>query len=205
MLQCPQCGEMNNENSYSCWKCHFPMPASQSKPNLQFQSNKKSQPSGQTKICPKCKVKYDNTKLLCPDCGSFLKDLRPPKSIPHPPRQPAPPPATAPISPSSTPISVPKAPLSAAPSYPNTFSCPPKVLPKFPQPRWLYLVAILFPIFGVIIGCTYLLHSEYEFGKKLILTSFIASIVVISFQFIWPNIEKAMFVSTVEDFFRNPY
>lgn len=44
-------------------------------------------------------------------------------------------------------------------------------------PRWAYVVAILLPLIGIIMGLIYLGRREDDIGKTMIITSIIASVV----------------------------
>ncbi|WP_273324262.1 hypothetical protein [Vallitalea guaymasensis] len=44
---------------------------------------------------------------------------------------------------------------------------------------WMYIVAVLFPIVGIILGCVYIARREDETGKSLILTSIFSVIICI--------------------------
>lgn len=43
--------------------------------------------------------------------------------------------------------------------------------------RWMYIVAILLPLIGIIMGLIYLGRREDDMGKTMIITSIIASVV----------------------------
>ena len=43
---------------------------------------------------------------------------------------------------------------------------------------WLYVVSILIPLVGIILGCIYIARREDELGKSLIMTSIITWVVV---------------------------
>lgn len=43
--------------------------------------------------------------------------------------------------------------------------------------RWMYIVAILLPLIGIIMGLIYLGRREDDIGKTMIMTSIIASVV----------------------------
>ncbi len=44
---------------------------------------------------------------------------------------------------------------------------------------WMYALAILFPLFGIILGCIYIAKSEDELGKSLIITSIVTTVFII--------------------------
>jgi len=42
---------------------------------------------------------------------------------------------------------------------------------------WMYVVAVLLPIVGIILGCIYIARGDDELGKSLIITSVVVSII----------------------------
>ncbi|ACM60483.1 double zinc ribbon protein [Caldicellulosiruptor bescii] len=44
---------------------------------------------------------------------------------------------------------------------------------------WLYIVSILFPIIGIILGCIYIARKEDNLGKSLIITSVVVIVISI--------------------------
>jgi hypothetical protein len=44
---------------------------------------------------------------------------------------------------------------------------------------WLYVVAVLLPIVGIILGCVYISKDENELGKSLIITSIVTSVIYV--------------------------
>lgn len=51
---------------------------------------------------------------------------------------------------------------------------------------WMYIVAVLLPVVGIILGCIYIARAEDELGKSLILTSVITMVAssMIGFLFV---------------------
>jgi len=58
---------------------------------------------------------------------------------------------------------------------------------------WLYIVSVLFPFLGIILGIVYIARREDELGKSLIITGVAANITVV-----------LLGLSTAHKFFRNP-
>ena len=56
MKTCPQCGELNGENSSKCFKCAHPFRSS----------------SSYKKICPKCGAIFSSTVTICDTCHERL-------------------------------------------------------------------------------------------------------------------------------------
>jgi len=44
---------------------------------------------------------------------------------------------------------------------------------------WMYVVAVLIPLVGIILGCIYIARREDELGKSLIITSVVSHIIVL--------------------------
>ncbi|ADQ40879.1 hypothetical protein Calkr_1377 [Caldicellulosiruptor acetigenus I77R1B] len=44
---------------------------------------------------------------------------------------------------------------------------------------WLYIVSILFPVVGIILGCIYIARREDNLGKSLIITSVVVIVISI--------------------------
>ena len=44
---------------------------------------------------------------------------------------------------------------------------------------WMYVVSVLIPLVGIILGCIYIARREDELGKSLIITGVISNIVAI--------------------------
>ncbi|AZT91644.1 hypothetical protein ELD05_06540 [Caldicellulosiruptor changbaiensis] len=42
---------------------------------------------------------------------------------------------------------------------------------------WLYIVSILFPLIGIILGCIYIARREDDLGKSLIITSVVVMVI----------------------------
>lgn len=45
------------------------------------------------------------------------------------------------------------------------------------NPKWLYIVAVLLPILGIVMGCIYISKDERDFGETLIKISVIVFVV----------------------------
>ena len=44
---------------------------------------------------------------------------------------------------------------------------------------WMYIVPVLIPLVGIILGCIYIARREDELGKSLIITGVVSNIVVV--------------------------
>lgn len=44
---------------------------------------------------------------------------------------------------------------------------------------WMYVVSILIPIIGIILGCVYIAKDENELGKSLIITGVVSNVIYI--------------------------
>ncbi|MEG6614115.1 hypothetical protein V6C42_14805 [Pseudoclostridium thermosuccinogenes] len=44
---------------------------------------------------------------------------------------------------------------------------------------WMYVVSVLFPLVGIILGCIYIARREDELGKSLIITGVISNVVMV--------------------------
>ena len=44
---------------------------------------------------------------------------------------------------------------------------------------WMYVVSVLIPLIGIILGCIYIARGEDELGKSLIITGVISNILVL--------------------------
>lgn len=44
---------------------------------------------------------------------------------------------------------------------------------------WMYVLAVLIPLAGIILGCIYIARREDDLGKSLIITSIVSHIIVI--------------------------
>lgn len=44
---------------------------------------------------------------------------------------------------------------------------------------WMYVVSVLIPLVGIILGCIYIARKEDELGKSLIITGVISNVIVI--------------------------
>lgn len=44
---------------------------------------------------------------------------------------------------------------------------------------WMYVVSVLIPLVGIILGCIYIARKEDELGKSLIITGVISNVIVV--------------------------
>jgi len=44
---------------------------------------------------------------------------------------------------------------------------------------WMYVVSVLIPLVGIILGCIYIAREEDELGKSLIITGVISNVIAI--------------------------
>lgn len=44
---------------------------------------------------------------------------------------------------------------------------------------WLYVVSVLFPLVGIILGCIYIARREDELGKSLIITGIVSNVIAV--------------------------
>lgn len=44
---------------------------------------------------------------------------------------------------------------------------------------WLYVVSVLFPLVGIILGCIYIARREDELGKYLIITGIVSNVIAV--------------------------
>lgn len=49
---------------------------------------------------------------------------------------------------------------------------------------WLYVVSVLIPLVGIILGCIYIARREDELGKSLIITGVISNLLVVILGFL---------------------
>lgn len=44
---------------------------------------------------------------------------------------------------------------------------------------WMYVVSVIFPLVGIILGCIYIARSEDELGKSLIITGVVSNVLAV--------------------------
>ena len=59
----------------------------------------------------------------------------------------------------------------------NRESDRPQTAPASDNPKWMYAVAVLLPLIGIILGCIYISKDERDFGQSLIKVSVIVFVV----------------------------
>ncbi|WPX10075.1 zinc ribbon domain-containing protein [Anaerocellum danielii] len=61
---------------------------------------------------------------------------------------------------------------------------------------WLYIIAILFPLIGIILGCVYLARREDELGKSLIITSVVVIVIFALLSLLFVSCASASLLNT---------
>lgn len=121
MIPCPKCGELNGDNSSTCFRCGAAFPK---RPDYK-------------KICPKCGRIYDARQDTCTNCP----DVR----------------------------------LSVYTGESEYYS---GGASGGGGEIWMYIVGILIPVVGIILGCVYIARGDDELGKSVLLTSIFVPLII---------------------------
>ena len=120
MISCPKCGELNGDNSSTCFRCGAVFPTR----------------ADYKKICPKCGQIFDARQDYCTDCP----DMR---------------------------LSV----YTGEQEYSGGAS-------RSRGEIWMYIVGVLIPIVGIILGCVYIARGDDDLGKSVLLTSIFVPFII---------------------------
>lgn len=161
MIECPKCHEMNGQNRDTCWKCQKGLRMEKGSRNCPY-CGAQIQPGA--RVCAACRkelfyireaVKREAVKK-CPNCDKICS-------------------VNAVVCPDcghrlSTSVVFREEPRPVDRPLQTDIS-------RTDNPKWMYAVAVLLPLIGIILGCIYISKDERDFGQSLIKVSVIVFVV----------------------------